>query len=169
MPIRNNIIGPECISEYFNSGVHNIEAGFKLLVDGDAIGVSLMGLAVEMLLKSAYFSFVKSSDSEAISRIDLVDARKSASQFGIIEQDRQFHNLRFWCELLIAKHETLSPPTGLTVEYQAALRGAVARISQNWDITDRYQDIQDAAAPQDLQDVFEDAVTVWTLYPKLRN
>ena len=178
MALRTLIASEDCIQEYERAAREHQESGLILLAGGYAQGVALMALSVEMVLKAAYFRFVGYAPDQPISRADLRDVEADIRTLGVTQNPEGFHNLLFWAEALAAVRRQGLPArthggaraasavaaVPMSLGDEAALLGGAARLRTNWSIGDRYKAIQPHADKQDLEDVFDDAVTIVGLY-----
>jgi len=182
VPIRSRISQPECIDQYEASARARINTGVTLLSGGDSLGVELIGLAAEMLLKAAYYRLIGYAPLQPLGRDDLTGAKSDAIVLSVIEPHDAYHNLLFWTELIIATHDRGFPvrtrpaglpappvsPNAMSPVDVSLLRRAVARLVDNWSISDRYLAVQPYATRQDLEDVFEDVMVIVDLYDAAR-
>lgn len=156
MPIRH-IITAETILSFEASAHEKYEAGFELLANGVyGTGVYLMGLAAEMMLKAAYFRYIGIGQTVNIDKTHLTAAKNNATSLGVIAQPEQYHNLKFWSELIIKQR--ISDSKSLSVGIETTLNGYIQKLNDNWEIGMRYKDYQQGVQISDLNDVF-DAVT----------
>ena len=125
-----------------------------LLLDEEATrkaGVYLLGYAAEMLFKTAYFRFAKARSFDPVA--PLLDAAKAkAKVFNLAEDRENYHNLRFWTELLLETRSRNDRRLPKTLEDE--LRGRAARLHENWWVEMRYRNL--AFAKQEALFVLRD-------------
>lgn len=141
----------------------------------------MMALSAEVVMKAAYFRFIGYSMSRRIARVDLQDAEVDIRNLGVSLPPQSYHSLEFWAEALTALHRNglssrtyggrmyasvSSQPLSQTDEIH--LRECAARLATNWEIGDRYKSLTPHANKQDMEDVFDDAVEVISLYDQGR-
>jgi hypothetical protein len=148
----------DSISEFEAAAEQKYEDGFNLLASNTpGNGVYLMGLAAEMLLKSAYFRFIGYATYRPVQGSDLHNAQQEASRLGVVAACDHYHNPEFWSELLIKKRVQIGNPLQTTLE--AGLASATSRLSQNWWIGMRYVHFA-AIDKTDLDHVLDDVVWI---------
>jgi len=185
MALHHLVALDDCIEQYEQAAAERQEAGFLLLTAGSALGVELLALSVEMVLKAAYFRLVGYAPTRSIEKTDLRDAERDIQSLGVSQPAQSFHSLEFWADAVIALHRHGLPArsygsSGAARAYgpvsvqpmngadETALQQSAARLSTNWAIGDRYKSVEPHASKQDLEDVFDDAVAVASLYDKGR-
>jgi hypothetical protein len=119
------------------------QSGLSLIAaNDDYTGVEQLAYSAEMLLKGAYFRFVKKTVGLAritseITMRHLRDAEQEARRLGVAHHSEGFHSLLFWAELLTAKrrsnHHSLTPD----MEREFLLR--VREMHVLWLVDNRYQ------------------------------
>lgn len=181
MALRTQIAPDDCIQQYERAAGECQEAGFLLLTAGSALGVEMLALSVEMVLKAAYFRFIGYAPTRTIEKVDLRDAESDARSLGVSVFSQGFHNLIFWAEALIAAHKSGLPnrlhgarsyaaasASPLRAADENSLRRCAARLTTNWDIGDRYKSLEPHVRKQDLEDVLDDSVVIIDLYEQGR-
>lgn len=186
MALRDRIASNDCIDQYEKSALEHQNAGFDLLAGGSALGVGLMALSVEMLLKAAYFRLAGYLPTQPIGTTDLTQAKRDIRGLGVTRSAEGYHSLMFWAEGIVAvKGQGLPGRTQGSVESDVRTYPAVAvkalksteekellqraaRLETNWSIGDRYRAVQPHAIKQDLEDVLDDAVGIAELYQQGR-
>jgi len=175
--LRTQIAPDDCIEQYEKAAGEHREIGFEMLALGSALGVEMLALSVEMVLKAAYFRLIGYAPTRRIGTTDLRDAATDIQILGVSHLAQGFHNLEFWAEGLISLHKAglpgrlrqgrsyaAVPAQPLPAVEENNLRHCAARLMTNWAIGDRYKSLEPYANKQDLTDVFDDAMTIIYLY-----
>jgi len=133
----------DSIKKFEMSAEHKYQAGLALINGGDdATGIEQLGYSAEMLLKSAYFRFVKSRlglqrTTSVITYRMLRGAALEGVRLQIRYDPEGYHSLLFWALLLAATRRDSS--LSLPPEMEEGLRRRVRQLHGIWMIEDRYQ------------------------------
>lgn len=133
----------DSIKKFEMSAQHKYRAGLALIEGGDATtGIEQLGYAAEMLLKSAYFRFMKSRIglqriTSTITGQMLRDAAREGVRLHIRYDPESYHSLRFWALLLAAIRKDHAQPLPLEVENEMLTR--MKELHALWMIEHRYQ------------------------------
>jgi hypothetical protein len=185
MALHTQVAPDDCIEQYEQAAGERQEGGFLLLATGSALGVEMMALSVEMVLKAAYFRFIGYAVTRRIEMADLRDAERDIQSLGVSQLSQGFHNLEFWAEGLAALHKHGLPVRSYTSHGtvrsyalvaaqpmngtdELELQQRAARLATNWAIGDRYKSLEPHASKQDLEDVFDDAMAIIHFYDQGR-
>jgi len=142
--------------ERFNDGYH-------LAVDERRMGaIYLLGYAVEMTLKSAYFRWIEPTEPGLpLGPERLQTARAHARDIlGIIVPDESYHSPLFWAHLIVARRENDSSPLDVTLA--SALIASAQCVWSNWKVSMRYHG--DISTEGELYSVFREAEWMHTHY-----
>ena len=133
----------DSIKKFELSAQHKYQAGLTLIDGGDAAtGIEQLGYAAEMLLKSAYFRFMRPAiglprTTTAITSRMLREAAREGGRLGVRYDPEGYHSLLFWTLLLIAARRNLLRP--LSPEAERDLRTRLRQLHAIWMIENRYQ------------------------------
>ena len=133
----------DSIKKFEMSARHKHQAGLALIDGGDATtGIEQLGYAAEMLLRSAYFRFMKPQIglqriTSKITGQMLRDAGQEGKRLHIRYDPESFHSLRFWALLLAAiRRDHIQP---LPPEVEKELLTRTRELHRLWMIEHRYQ------------------------------
>lgn len=182
MALRSAIAANDCIAEYEQAAQQKLEAGFTLLAAGLSVGVEVLALAVEMLLKAALFRFLGYSGAQAVAKQNLDDLRLDIIQAGVTSSNggTVFHDLQFLADGLVAvrkdglaarsygssrssRHYNAVAASPMAAEDASNLTQCSMRLMTNWSINDRYKSTA-LATKDDLENVFDEAFSLAELY-----
>ncbi len=133
----------DSIKKFESSALHKYQAGLTLIDGGDdRTGIEQLGYAAEMLLKSAYFRFMKSRIglariTTAITSRMLRDAAQEGVRLHIRYDPESYHSLLFWALLLAAIRKDHAQPLPSELEKEMLVR--IRQLHLIWMIEDRYQ------------------------------
>ncbi len=133
----------DSIKKFELSAQHKYQAGLTLIDGGDAAtGIEQLGYAVEMLLKSAYFRFMRSRIGlQRITSITtgqmLRDAAREGIRLHICYDPESYHSLLFWALLLAAIRRDHAQP--LPPEIEREMLDRMRELHLLWMIEHRYQ------------------------------
>lgn len=133
----------DSIKKFELSAQHKYQAGLALIDNGDErTGIEQLGYSAEMLLKSAYFRFMRSRiglqrTTSTITYKMLRDAAQEGVRLHIRYDPEGYHSLLFWALLLVATRQDYSQ--GLSQETEEQLRVRIRQLHPIWMIEDRYQ------------------------------
>jgi hypothetical protein len=96
----------------------------------------LTGYAAEMVLKAAYFRLIGKGPDDPIASIDRDRARNTGKRLGI-PPARNFHDLRWWLDLLIQSKGISTRP--FVPKFAHELASRIQYIDQNWNESLRYR------------------------------
>lgn len=133
----------DSIKKFELSAQHKYQAGLTLIANGDAAtGIEQLGYAAEMLLKSAYFRFMKTRIglvriTSVVTGQMLRNAAREGVRLNIRYDPESYHSLLFWALLLAAmrKDQAQSLPAEMEKEMLARMRD----LHHLWMIEHRYQ------------------------------
>ena len=133
----------DSIKKFELAAQHKYQAGLTLIESGDAAtGIEQLGYAAEMLLKSAYFRFMRSRIglnriTTTITGKMLRDAAREGARLHIRYDPESYHSLLFWALLLAAIRKDQGQPLPSEVEIGMLLR--MRELHSLWMIDHRYQ------------------------------
>jgi hypothetical protein len=133
----------DSIKKFELSAEHKYQAGLTLIDGGDVTtGIEQLGYAAEMLLKSAYFRFMKSRiglprTTSVVTYRMLRYAALEGVRLHVRYDPEGYHSLLFWALLLAATRRDYSQ--GLPQELEEELRVRVRQLHGVWMIENRYQ------------------------------
>lgn len=137
MPLVTRLPKTETVRRFRAAAALRYREACCLAANGERLGaLYLTGYAAEMVLKAAYFRLIGKGLDDPIEPNDRDRAGTTAARLGILRQ-RNFHDLRWWVDLLIqSKGLTNRPfPSG----FARRLASQVQSIDQNWNETLRYR------------------------------
>ncbi len=133
----------DSIKKFESSAHHKYQAGLTLINGGDSTtGIEQLGYAAEMLLKSAYFRFMKSRIglqriTSVITGQMLRDAAREGMRLHIRYDPESYHSLLFWALLLAAIRKDYIQPLPPGIENEMLIR--MRDLHRLWMIEHRYQ------------------------------
>lgn len=133
----------DSIKKFEMSARHKYQAGLTLISGGDATtGIEQLGYSAEMLLKGAYFRFVRTHIglrriTSTITGYMLRDAAREGTRLHIRYDPESYHSLLFWGLLLAAIRKDHARP--LPPETEGELLPRVRELHRLWMIEHRYQ------------------------------
>lgn len=140
----------DSIKKFELSAQHKYQAGLLLIEAGDeTTGIEQLGYAAEMLLKSAYFRFVRpaiglSRITSLITGSMLRAAAREGIRLHIRYDPESYHSLLFWALLLVAVRKDYSQP--LPIETEREMLTRIRELHRLWMIEHRYQNKSYGAA-----------------------
>ncbi len=133
----------DSIKKFELSARHKYRAGLTLISGGDATtGIEQLGYSAEMLLKSAYFRFVRSRiglrrTTSVITGHMLRDAAREGIRLHIRYDPESYHSLLFWGLLLAGIRKDHARPLPPEIEDEMLTR--MRELHRLWMIEHRYQ------------------------------
>jgi len=133
MGLLNRIEPHDSVREMEAAGIDRYWDGLACALEGRYFGACyLLGYAIEMTLKVAYFKFSRVSESDDL-RHELRRALDMARTRGITN----LHDLKFWAEALVRTRDDQCRPMDPVVA--GALIGYVSDAAQHWKEVLRYR------------------------------
>jgi hypothetical protein len=128
----------DCIQEYELARSDRLWDGMSLwTTNRDSGAVYMLGYTAEIAVKCAYFRVSGFSIVQHIGKHELNTAKARATTLGVTTGHEGFHNIRFWCDLLIEHRRAGLRPLAATTE--ADLIVAANAVYDRWWIEMRYK------------------------------
>jgi hypothetical protein len=157
----------DSIQEFEQARHDRLWDGLTLWIQGDgsnsAGSVYLLGYAVEMALKCAYFRLVGLRVSDPIARGELRTAEARARVLGVATPPESFHSVRFWCDLLRAHRSATRNPLATPLEQRLVAETGI--VHDRWWVDMRYK--ANHTRPAELERLQEAATWFDRVYPDL--
>ena len=151
----------ETIQEFDLAAEERYWTGLDLMTRGEGTaGIYLMGYAAEMLLKNSYFLLDKSTTPAFPIGTQLGLAKLAASTFLPGRSIKNYHDLLFWSELIIAKRRQETRPLPAITELEFVR--CTQRLADNWFVELRYR--SSPATGAEINHVYEDVTWIRSHY-----